>query len=51
MSYTFSVTCNGPDDGEGYIGYKECDKWLDEMVTVLSRSGLEITDSFWEVER
>lgn len=51
MSYSFCVTCNGPDENEGYIGYKRCDVMLDEMATVLSRHGFEITDSCWEVER
>lgn len=51
MTYSFCVTCNGPDENEGYIGHKLCDKMLDEMSLTLRKHGFDLQDSFWEGER
>lgn len=50
MTYSFCVTCNGPEENEGYVGHKKCDQMLEEMGMVLRKHGYDLEDCFWEVE-
>lgn len=51
MSYSFCVVCESPPDTKGHVGYKECDRMLEEMGYVLRKHGYDPSDSYWEVER